>query len=432
MTLNAALPEDPRHPAADMAADTVQPPAHCDVLVIGAGPAGSACAQWLARAGFDVVLADQHRFPREKVCGDGLIPDAHQALRRLGVLDEVLSRAQAATHVGCVGPSGGRVEVPGALAVLPRRELDHILLRAALAAGARALMPARFEAPLEVDGRVVGARLRQGDERHEIRARWLVLATGAVPQALIAAGMCERQTPSGVALRAYLHNPRMAGRLKALDVVWHRRLRPGYGWIFPCRDGVFNIGVGVAHSHSRLRDGRRTKKDVNLRHVFDAFLEVHAPARELIDGGTWLGDSELSLKGAPLRCTLEGARYSRPGLLVTGEAAGSTYSFTGEGIGKALETGLLAAEAVIAGGREPADEAAVRSRYEASLQQLKPRFDLYERANRINAHPWLADLVIWRARRSARVLARVAGVLNETTNPASLVSLKAVHRLFFE
>ena len=74
----------------------------------------------LARAGFDVVLVDQHAFPRDKVCGDGLIPDAHNALRRLGVLDEVMALAQPRGHVGCIGPRGGRVDVPGTLAVLPR------------------------------------------------------------------------------------------------------------------------------------------------------------------------------------------------------------------------------------------------------------------------------------------------------------------------
>ncbi|HET6315264.1 MAG TPA: FAD-dependent oxidoreductase, partial [Chloroflexota bacterium] len=68
---------------------TIPLPSTCDVLVVGAGPAGSACAQWLARAGVDVVLADQHAFPRDKICGDGLIPDAHAALRQLGVADEV-------------------------------------------------------------------------------------------------------------------------------------------------------------------------------------------------------------------------------------------------------------------------------------------------------------------------------------------------------
>jgi len=85
-------------------------PESCDVLVVGAGPAGSACAQMLARSGLQVLLADQHAFPRDKVCGDGLIPDAHHALRKLGVYEEVIALAQPAQHVGCIGPRGGRVD----------------------------------------------------------------------------------------------------------------------------------------------------------------------------------------------------------------------------------------------------------------------------------------------------------------------------------
>ena len=412
----------------DDASPPALPPMHCDVLVVGAGPAGSACARLLAQAGVDVLVADQHAFPRDKVCGDGLIPDAHAALARLGLLEAVMARAQAATHVGCVGPRGGRIDVPGRLAVLPRRELDDILCKAAVAAGARLIAPARFEAPIEdAAGRVVGARLRIGAAAQEVRARWLVLATGAVPQALIAAGMCERRTPSGIALRGYVRNAAMVDRITALEVVWHRRLRPGYAWIFPCRDGVFNIGVGIAHSHHTLKDGRLGMKDVNLRKVFDAFIEVYAPARELMAGGVLQGE----LKGAPLRCMLEGARFSRPGLIVTGEAAGTTYSFTGEGIGKALETGIHAAE-VIAADRGGEADAATRAAYEARLAALKPRFDLYEKANNVNVHPWLADLAIWRARRSPRLLARMSGVLEETSNPGNLFSWRGVHRLFTE
>ncbi|KQU76835.1 MULTISPECIES: NAD(P)/FAD-dependent oxidoreductase [unclassified Rhizobacter] len=402
-------------------------PERCEVLVVGAGPAGSAAALWLARAGVDVVQVDQHRFPRDKVCGDGLIPDAHAALARLGVLDEVMAQAQAAQHVGCIGPRGGRVDVPGTLAVLPRRELDQILCRAAVRAGAKMFAPAHFEGLLhDAAGRVSGATLSHGEVKREIHARWVLLATGAVPQALIAAGVCERQTPSGIAMRTYIRNPAMAERLRALDVVWDRRLRPGYGWIFPCRDGVFNVGVGVANSHRSGADGRHNKLDVNLRQMFASFCEFYEPARELLAGGELQGP----LKGAPLRCTLKGAVFSRPGLLVTGEAAGSTYSFTGEGIGKAMETGLLAAEAVLAGRRT--DDDAVRTRYEAALCALQPRFALYERANGINAHPWLADLVIWRAQRSARLRERMSGVLNETSNPGTLLSLKGVKRLFLE
>jgi geranylgeranyl reductase family protein len=398
-------------------------PAGCDVLVIGAGPAGSAAAITLARAGLDVVLVDQHAFPRDKVCGDALIPDAHNALRKLGVLDAVMAQAQPAGFVGCIGPRGGRIDVPGTLAVLPRKALDLILCGAAVAVGARMFAPARFVAPVEEAGVVVGATLQHGDVTRTLRCRWLVLASGAVPQALMAAGMSTRTTPSGVALRGYVKNDAMVGRIDKLEFVWHRAVTPGYGWIFPCGDGVFNIGVGIADSHE-ADGGKSAGRERNLRAVMDDFTRVYAPARELMAGGTPLG----AMKGAPLRCTLEGARFTRPGLIVTGEAAGSTYSFSGEGIGKAMETGMLAAEAVLAGGAD----AEVRVGYEARLRALKPRFDLYQRANSVNRYPWLVDLLIWRAKRNAGLVRRMSGVLNETSNPGNLVSFKGFRRLFLD
>jgi flavin-dependent dehydrogenase len=221
-----------------------------------------------------------------------------------------------------------------------------------------------------------------------------------------------------------VHNEALRGRLQALEVVWHKRLRKGYGWIFPCPGGVFNIGVGLAHSHAkRAGDDRATMADVNLRDMFAAFGEVYAPARELLAGGRWVG----TLKGAPLRCSLEGATLAKPGVLVTGEAAGSTYAFTGEGIGKAMETGLLAADAIDA---TATDDDACMTRYQRGIADLKPRFDLYERANRVNDHPWLADLLIWRANRSPRILRRMEGVLEETGNPGNLVSLRGLTKLF--
>ena len=304
--------------------DPAQLPSQCDVLIVGAGPSGSAAAITLARAGLDVVLVDQHTFPRDKICGDGLIPDSHHALRQLGVLDEVMAQAQASGIIGCIGPRGGRMNVPGTLAVLPRKTLDSILCRAAVAAGARMFAPLRFDATIDERGVAVGAALRHGDTTHAVRARWVILASGAVPQALMAAGMSERTTPSGVALRGYVKNDAMVGRIDALEFIWHRAIAPGYGWIFPCRDGVFNIGVGLVDSHNDARGGKLVKREVNLRHVMDEFTRVYAPARELMQGGTLLGP----MKGAPLRCSLEGARYTRPGLLVVGDAVGSTYSLS--------------------------------------------------------------------------------------------------------
>jgi geranylgeranyl reductase family protein len=400
-------------------------PQSCDVLIAGAGPAGSAAAITLARAGFDVVLIDQHAFPRDKICGDGLIPDAYKALQKLGVLDEVMARALPAAHVSCIGPRGGRVDVSGTLAVLPRKELDHILVRAAVRAGARMFAPVRFAAPIEDGGRVVGAQLESGAVTRELRATWTILATGAVPQALIGSGMCERDTPSGVAMRAYIKNDALAARFDKLEILWHRALSPGYGWIFPCRDGVFNIGVGVSYQHDRHGNIKPTAKKVNLRKVFDEFARVYAPAHELAVEGQWMSP----LKGAPLRCTLQGAQFSRPGLIVTGEAAGSTYSFTGEGIGKAMETGMLAAQSLIAGRAQAQTEAQVREHYAAGLQELKPRFNLYAKAHNINHHPWLADFAIWRAKRSPYLMERMQGILNETSNSGEAFSLKLLKLL---
>ncbi|HEY3634789.1 MAG TPA: geranylgeranyl reductase family protein, partial [Caldimonas sp.] len=373
-------------------------PRRCDAIVVGAGPAGSAAAQILARSGRDVALVDAQAFPRDKVCGDGLIPDAHRALARLGVLEQVMAEARSATTLGCIAPRGGRIDVPGRLAVLPRKRLDEIVCRAAVDAGARMFAPVRFVAPLRTGdaatGRVVGARLQQGERVREVEAQWLVLASGAQPQATIAAGLCERRTPSGIALRGYVENAAMTARITSLEVVWHKRLAPGYGWIFPCGGDLFNIGVGVAQSHAG-KDGRHAMYHANLREVFAAFKSLYKPARELVEGGRWRGDPGQELKGAPLRCSLAGARLEAPGVLVTGEAAGSTYAFTGEGIGKAMETGLHAAEAILGRSAEDAsDDAdrAVRADYAARVLALKPRFEVYEQANRANEHPWLVDL----------------------------------------
>ena len=97
-----------------------------------------------------------------------------------------------------------------------------------------------------------------------------------------------------------------------------------------------------------------------------------------------------------------------------------------------METGLLAAEAIVHGGASADADAAVRDRYEASLRALQPRFRLYERASQVNHRPWLADLVIWRARRSAGILRRMSGVLEETQNPGRLLSWRGLTKLMFE
>ncbi|MDN3919917.1 NAD(P)/FAD-dependent oxidoreductase [Roseateles violae] len=400
-------------------------PACCEFLVIGAGPAGSACARWLAQAGREVVLIDAQSFPREKTCGDGLVPDSLAALKRLGLYEAVMAKAQAVTHAHCVGPAGGAVDVPGEMAVLPRKELDELLCRAAVEAGARMFAPLKFQQLLidEQTGRVIGARLQAGEATREIQARWVVLATGAAAGPLQAAGVCQRRTPSSIALRGYVKLAGLERELADLNFVWHPRIAQGYGWIFPAGDDVYNIGVAILDSHNvEDGEGKRSMKNLNLRQLYAEFCAVYPLAGRLQAEGQWLTE----LKGAPLRCNLDGAAFSRPGLLVAGEAAGTTYAFTGEGIGKAMETGIAAAEALLRAG---AADAAIEEAYATQLETLRPRFQMYRKATSFNRWPWLVDLVIWRSRRSPRLIAAMSGILNETRMPGSLLSWRGLKRL---
>jgi flavin-dependent dehydrogenase len=266
--------------------------------------------------------------------------------------------------------------------------------------------------------------LGSGGQTRDIACRWLVLATGATPAALLSAELCDRRTPSAMALRTYVRHPAMAAEIPNLRFVWHRRMRGGYGWIFPAPGGLFNIGVGLLDSHGDPSEGGSRRKVKNLRHLFADFLAVDPLAARLMREGAALGE----LKGAPLRCDLDGARWLAPGVLVTGEAAGATYAFTGEGIGKALETGIAAAECLIA---HEQDDAAVLAHYRTQLEALKPRFEMYRKAASFNRYPVFVSMVVWRAQRSARVLARLSDILNERRMPGSLLTWRGFKGMMF-
>ena len=405
----------------------------CDVLVIGAGPAGSACALTLARAGLDGVLADRQAFPRDKVCGDGLIHDSHQALDKLGVLQEVLQAANVCSHITIIGPHGGRAAIPATVSVLPRKELDWIICQGAQRHGATLLAPATLVSlMMDASGQVNGAILEHLQQKMSIHAKWVVMATGASAGPLALAGMSTRSAPSAMALRVYVNHPGMTERITSLEFVWHRKLAPGYGWIFPCGKGVFNIGVGIypVHAHDT---GKKHARATNLHKAFEAFQEIYPAARELIRGG----QMQSAPKGAPFRTSLEGARYAKAGLLVTGEAAGSTYTLTGEGIGKAMETGILAAEALIDArasvGLDGSPEATQRvcQTYESGMAGLKPKFEVYQRVNMLTQVPELVDLLVWRLKRNPSLTPRLTGLLEEKIRPDLILTWRGIRKLLF-
>jgi geranylgeranyl reductase family protein len=394
---------------------------HCDVLVIGAGPAGAAAAITLASRGIDLVLVDQADFPRDKACGDALIPDAMAALGRLGVLPAVRARAAPTEGIQVFAPDGSDLMLDGRVMCLPRVDLDEMLLDRARRAGARWMAPLRLMSLIDEAGQVRGARLAGDQGAVDIRARFTLLATGAAAAPLEMAGLCRRRFASGFAMRQYVRNPRLAQRFKTLIISYDQRMRPGYGWIFPGPDGHFNVGAGV------FIDGRSAERGDNVRRVFERFVAGFPPARELFASGQAVGP----LKGAPLRTALSGSHFGRPGVLAIGEAIGATYSFSGEGIGKALETGVLAAELVAdrlnGGARLPGLETDYAGRLERTYRS---RFRAYETAQRWLGVPAFCNLLARRARANERLRSHLEDVIDETSDPYELFSMAGLLKLF--
>ncbi|MGE0159383.1 MAG: geranylgeranyl reductase family protein [Gemmatimonadales bacterium] len=381
-----------------------------DAIVVGGGPAGSTAAIHLASRGRRVLVLERHAFPRDKACGDLLIPDAQRVLGRLGLLEAVAARARSVDDAVVESPSRLRWSIPGRYLVLPRRTFDGMLAREASARGAvvargrvTALEP-RPDGSVEVS---VSGRPRA------LRARSAILAAGADVALGETLGMVERRSPTAFAVRAYVTSRH---RLEPLLLSFDRKIVPGYAWIFPLPGDVYNVGVGV------VNDGRAEAPD--LRALFRTFTDAVPEARALLAAAV----ATEPLRGARLRCGLEGSRARGPGNIVAaGEQIATTYPFTGEGIGKAMESGDMAAEQVAltleTGDARHLDEYARRID-----EELRPRFRGYAVAQRWLARPWLNDLVAWRIRRAGYLRDAVRGIVAETVDPAEVFSWRGVVR----
>lgn len=396
---------------------TVKSEDRVDVLVVGAGPAGSAAAITLAKAGYDVLMIDRCVFPRDKVCGDALIPDALKALDRLALKQQVLRRSRLLDGVRVYAPNGQFIDVQGECACLPRRIFDEMLRAAAVHAGARFLPGVDVRNVLIDNDIVVGADV--GTSR--VRAHVTLLATGAAAEPLKRFGVCHRVTPSATAARVYVRtDQRFARSFTRLCISYDEAICPGYGWIFPGPDATFNLGVGYYY------DGRRPPPERNVRKLLERFAGTFPPAAAVMSHGI----SVTELQGAPLRTALRGSALSRPGLLVLGEAAGLTYSFSGEGVGKSLESGIIAAEVVVECGQRDEDAAKViadtyASRIRASFGT---RFRAYKTAQEWLSRPTFANLLARRARKSRFVQRELSGLFLETTDPRRLFSVAGTLR----
>ncbi|MCK2236779.1 MULTISPECIES: geranylgeranyl reductase family protein [unclassified Crossiella] len=331
-----------------------QPHEDAEVIVVGAGPAGSTAATYLARAGLDVLLLEKSEFPREKVCGDGLTPRGVKQLIDLGID----TREEAGwLHNRGLRVVGGGVTMeldwpdlatfPPYGVVRPRQDFDEMLAQTAQLAGARLVQNTHVTGAVtdERTGRVIGVTANAGKEKTPVTYRApLVLACDGVSARLaLSVGLEKRDDrPMGIAVRRYYDSPRSKDDyLESHLELWDKatpgepKLLPGYGWIFGMGDGTVNVGLGILSTS-------KAYGKVDYRQLLRSWLDG-TPEEWGLREANAIG----KVGGAALPMGFNRTPHYRNGLLLVGDAGGMVNPFNGEGIGYAMESARLAAECVV-------------------------------------------------------------------------------------
>jgi geranylgeranyl reductase family protein len=389
-----------------------------DVVIVGAGPAGAIAAAHLAEGHHRVLLLDRKRFPREKVCGDGLLPDALRCLDAIGVGEVVRAAGHRSSASVLVSPSLNASEIPGEYLTVKRSLLDTIVAQKAVDLGAVFACGEVKQLSIEPDG-LVGCTI-QGSEKR-FGARIGILATGVSMRLFRKLNWGIRKKPSGVAMRCYVRSSFSLDRLVIAFFSHGRFAVPGYGWIFPMQDNEYNVGCGI------LSPDRVRKAPINLREKFKIFLDSFPPARDLMQQS----HQTSALRAAALRYDFEGAYpFVNGPIVAVGETIGTTLPFLGEGIGKAMESGQRAAEAISA-ALANSDLNKIRNYEQYMESEFKSRYRGYRMAEKWLARPWLNDFLLSRFGKSKYAKDILAGIIAETRNPQDLFSFKGIIHTFW-
>jgi menaquinone-9 beta-reductase len=307
-----------------------------DVLIIGAGPAGTAAAITLADAGVSVMLVDKATFPRDKCCGDGLTTGALRILERLGFTPDMVPSWQKLDEAWVRSPSGREVSLPfpegrGVYgAVVPRRELDAALVDLAATRGAD-IRQGHALTSIRTTGQAVEAEV---DGIGTVTARYVIAADGMWSPTRKLLGLAgDPYLGEWHAFRQYAEN--VEGTAAERLWVWFEPdLLPGYMWSFPLPGNRANVGFGI------LRDGVR--KVQYMKDLWPQLLARPHIAAALGPNVTW----PERHTAWPIPARIDKAVYGHDRVLFVGDAVAATDALTGEGIGQALLTGTLAAEAI--------------------------------------------------------------------------------------
>lgn len=393
---------------------------HAEVLIIGAGPAGATAAAILARSGRQVVLLDQHSFPRPKICGDGIPGSVLSLLQANAGLPPAFTNDGSFYWINeaKIGlPDGFEVlfSRPAGGVVCPREVFDNLLLDHAKRAGAR-FAQGKLLRLHEVPGKLREATVCVQGQEQRWRAKLIIGADGFASRVAKALNSKPPRPDSiVVSLRGYLDG--FAVNAGQLEFYALNPFRPGYAWIFPTGGRQANIGVGL------IRNAYPNRADF-LHQLLADFMN-RPQIRNRIDHGARLDRLAmwpLPLAGEP------GVRRTGDGVMLVGDAARLVNPMDGGGIFSAVASACIAARVADQALQQDNTSAPALSRYDALCRKfiLAPSRRLLHIRKILQRHPGLVNVIgrvsarhPWLLNQQADVLTHAASRLNAILNPAA-------------
>jgi len=373
-----------------------------DVIIVGAGPGGSACAWVLAQAGKKVALLDQATFPRDKICGDAISGKVLSVLKYMAPeLLEILHQQeflQPTEGIRFVAPnqvvldiplrsSPSTGELPPPAYVSTRLDFDNFLFQKAKA------LPSveAFEGFRVKDVNRDSGQVTVSNGTQSLQAPVVVGADGA--QSRVARSLAKHKIKPyhhSAGVRLYVEGVTGFHPGKYLELHYLKSLLPGYFWIFPLPNGRANVGLGMLTADLQ-------KRPVNLREQLLSAIHTHPQIAPRFKDAQVLDDVKgFGLPLGSLKRTISGDRF-----LLVGDAAGLVDPFTGEGIGNAMISGRIAAQHILAGWEEQAFDSASLQKYdEAVFHKLGQELQLSHKLQQLARRPWLFNWVTKRVSKS--------------------------------
>ena len=343
---------------------------HYDVVIIGAGPSGCSAAIFLAKnTDLKILLVDKETFPREKVCGDGLVGDSPRCLKELGLWDKIKNTGHSTSKIVFYPFTDNRsFSFDADIVLLKRKILDNIMFNETLAHKNVSYLHASFQGKIsrKQNGSTIYLKGVLSKEEITISSKFVIFSFGCQSNKGIYSTLSvPYRKPDSIFIRGYY---KADWKITDPTILFLGHSVKGYIWVFPIGNQIFNVGCGIANFG---------KAKYRIRELF--YENIEKLDLKYNTKGNWESDPP---RGAIIYWGLRKFRkFSKENILFAGETISSSYPFTGEGIGKAMETGIIAAKSIIESVKGNTDNPAAI--YNRMIKDLSKFYKPY----------WLAALV---------------------------------------